>query len=138
MLILVLCQDLLCSLRQATFPFCFPSYKAKEFGLADTYGLPRLTGSLSSCCQSMAISENGRACGSSSRGYQAPPGSSSRARKIPGLEMRWVQGQQESEPGETEAKSHEIGATIRTILDIYGADSKSYEHSPCRVYLIFI
>lgn len=43
MLILVLCQDLLCSLRQATFPFCFPSYKAKEFGLADTYGLPRLT-----------------------------------------------------------------------------------------------
>lgn len=34
-LILVLCQDLLCSPRQATFPFCFSNYKAKEFGLAD-------------------------------------------------------------------------------------------------------
>lgn len=44
------------------------------------------------------------------------------------METRWVQGQQESELGETETKSPEMGAIIMTHnnLFIYGANSKSY------------
>lgn len=66
----------------------------------------------------MPSTENGRACkGGSSEGELGTLHDKSLQMgqgKLQGIEMRWVPGQEEPEPGKTEAKSHRMGAFIMT------------------------